>query len=80
MAATQVDPSVAPNRAGLIPRHLVHHDALRIQIVSLHAAREALARVQAPKTRRGSYGPQPLSVTGNDGVVRRAFTRSTGAP
>lgn len=80
VAAAQVDPSVAPNRAGLLPCHLVHHDALRIRFVSLHAEREAVERARDPKTRRGLYGPQPLSVAGNDGVVRRAFTRSTRAP
>ena len=80
VAGAQVDPSVAPNRAGLLPCYLVHHDALRIHFVSPHAEREAVERARDPKTRRGRYGPQPLSIAGNDGVVRRAFTRSTRAP
>lgn len=80
VADDEVDPSVAPNRAELIPCHLVHYDALHIHFISLHAEREAVDHVQDPKTRRGPYGPQPLSVGGSDGVVRRAFTRSGRAP
>ena len=79
-AADEVDTSVAPNRAELIPCQLVHHDALHIHFVSRHAEREAVDRVQVPKTRKGFYGPQPASVGGNDGVVRRAVTRSARAP
>lgn len=51
VAAAQVDPSVAPNRVELLPGHLVHHDALHIRFVSLHAEREAVERARVPKTR-----------------------------